>query len=124
MLYRNDQTQSWFLARELPLTYPKLYYKEIQVHVSSKIRVLPSWTLVQTLDLNFAMASRYCRLAVAKFKFGVVNKLVDGRARRGWMHKVYYTLVKCNLLPPLYLDLFLFRYTTCSDTVVKQLAKF
>jgi len=23
------------LARELPLTYPKLYYKEIQVHVSS-----------------------------------------------------------------------------------------
>jgi len=44
------------LIRELPSTYPTLCYKDIQV--SSKIRVLPSGTLLQTLDLqNFATAS-------------------------------------------------------------------
>jgi len=48
----------WFLAWELHSTYPTLCYKEI--HVSSKIRVLPSGILLQTLDLkNFATASRW-----------------------------------------------------------------
>ena len=43
---------SWFLAWELPTsTYLTLCYKEIRV--SSKIRVLPSGTLLQTLDLKF-----------------------------------------------------------------------
>jgi len=46
----------WFLAQEL--SYPTVCYKEIQV--SSKIRVLPSGTLLQTLDLeNFAAATAY-----------------------------------------------------------------
>jgi len=47
----------------------------------------------------------------------------DGRPRRGWMHKVYQTLVDCNALTPLLRfvqDLF----TTCSYTVVQQLIKF
>ena len=45
------------LARELHSTYPTLCYKEI--HVSSKIRVLLSGILLQTLDLaNFATAHR------------------------------------------------------------------
>jgi len=48
---------SWFLASELTSTYAKLCYKEIQV--PSKIRVLPSETLFQTLDLeHFATAYR------------------------------------------------------------------
>ena len=48
---------SWFLAWELHSTLPTLCFKEIQV--SPKIRVLPSGTLPQTLDLeNFAMAYR------------------------------------------------------------------
>ena len=48
----------WFLAWELHSAYPTLCYKEI--HVPSKIRVLPSRILLQTLDLkNFATASRW-----------------------------------------------------------------
>jgi len=45
----------WFLAWELPSMYPTLCFQEIQV--SSKIRLLPAGTLLQTLDLeNFARA--------------------------------------------------------------------
>ena len=47
----------WFLAWQLHSTYPTLCYKEI--HVTSKIRVLFSGILLQTLDLeNFATAYR------------------------------------------------------------------
>ena len=47
----------WFWARELPSTRPTHCYKEIQV--IPKMRVLPSGTLFQTLDLeNFATAYR------------------------------------------------------------------
>ena len=53
----------WFLARELPLTYPTLCCKEIQV--SSKIRVLHAETLLETLDLeNFATAYRIVERAI------------------------------------------------------------
>ena len=38
------------LAWELPSTYPTLCYKEIQI--SSKIRVLPSRTFLQSLDFE------------------------------------------------------------------------
>jgi len=52
-----DKRIGWFLARELPSTCPTVCFKEIQV--PSKIRVLPSVTLLQTLDLeNFATAYR------------------------------------------------------------------
>ena len=48
---------SWFLARTLIPTYPKLCYKKIQV--STKIKVLPSGTLPKTPDFeNFASAYR------------------------------------------------------------------
>ena len=40
----------WFLARELHSTYPTLCYKEI--HVSSKIRVLPSGIFAQNSGLR------------------------------------------------------------------------
>ena len=54
---------SWFLAWELHSTLPTLCFKEIQV--SPKIRVLPSGTLPQTLDLeNFAMAYRSSKRVV------------------------------------------------------------
>jgi len=57
VLSKRVNESSWFLARELHLTYPTLCYKKIQV--PSKIRVLPSGTLLQTLDLeNFATAYR------------------------------------------------------------------
>jgi len=61
-LYRNDWIYiAGFLARELPLTYPKLCYKKIRV--SPKIRALPAGTLPQIPDVeNFATASRWSSL--------------------------------------------------------------
>ena len=57
MLKRLNES-GWFLAWELHSTYPTLCYKEI--HVPSKIRVLPSGILLQTLDLKkFPTASRW-----------------------------------------------------------------
>ena len=57
VLLKRMNEPGWFLARELHSTYPTLCYKEI--HVSSKIRVLPSGILLKTLDLeNFATAYR------------------------------------------------------------------
>jgi len=56
LLKRMDES-GWFLAWELPLTYPTVCRKEIQV--SSKIRALPSRTLHQSADLeNLAAAYR------------------------------------------------------------------
>ena len=47
------------LAWELLSTYHTPCFKEIDVHIPSKIRVLPSGTLLQTLDLeNFVTAYR------------------------------------------------------------------
>jgi len=55
----------WFLAWELPLTYPTLSFKEIQV--PSKRMALPSETLFQTLDLeNFATACRSSKRGTTK----------------------------------------------------------
>ena len=57
VLLKRLNESGWFLAWELHSTYPTLCYKEI--HVPSKIRVLSSGILLQTLDLeNFATASR------------------------------------------------------------------
>jgi len=57
VLSKRMNESSWFLAWELHSTYPTLCYKEI--HVPSKIRVLPSGFLLQTLDLeNFATEYR------------------------------------------------------------------
>jgi len=53
----------WFLAWELHSIYPTLCYQEI--HVPSKISVLPSGILLQTLDLeNFATAYRSSKRAI------------------------------------------------------------
>ena len=63
VLSKRLNESDWFLARELPSTYPTLCCKEIQV--SPKIRALPSGTLLQTLDLeNFAMAYRSSKRAI------------------------------------------------------------
>jgi len=57
ILYRNDWTnRAVFFGMGLPSTYPILCCKEIWV--SSKPWVLPSGTLSQTPDFNFATASR------------------------------------------------------------------
>ena len=54
---------SWFLAWELHSTLPTLCFKEIKV--SPKIRVLPSGTLPQTLDLeNFATMSQSLKCVI------------------------------------------------------------
>jgi len=50
VLSKRLNESSWILAWELHSTYPTLCYKEI--HVPSKIRVLPSGILLQTLDLK------------------------------------------------------------------------
>ena len=63
VLSKRMNESGWFLARELHSTYPTLCYKEI--HVPSKIRVLPSGILLQTLDLeNFATAYRSSKRVV------------------------------------------------------------
>ena len=49
---------------------------------------------------------------------------LDGRARRGWTHKVYYTLVDCNPLTPLLrfvLDLSYQLFLHCCAAVGKTL---
>ena len=57
VLSKRMNESSWFWAWGLHSTYPTLCCKEI--HVRSKIRVLPSGILLQTLDFeNFATASR------------------------------------------------------------------
>jgi len=55
VLSKRLNESGWFLAHELLSTYPTQCYKEIQV--SSKITVLLTGTLLQTLD-NFATAYR------------------------------------------------------------------
>ena len=60
---------SWFLAWELSSTYPTLFFKEIWV--PPKIRVLPSGTLSQILDLDNFPHSKLILLS---------TKLVSGRA--------------------------------------------
>jgi len=90
---------------ELPLTYLKPCFKKIRV--PPKIRVLPSGTLLQTLDLeNFSTASRWS------------TKVVDGRAcglrpRRSsalWLDA--QSLL--HFFDFHYFDLFLICCTTCS----------
>ena len=78
------------MAWELSTTYPKLYFKEIRV--SPKIRVLPSETapdsglkfrkLPQTLDLNFATASRWCGRQNSS-TVELSDHTDDGRAHHG-----------------------------------------
>jgi len=63
---------SWFLAWRLSSTYPTLCYKEIWV--SPKIRVIPSWTLSQTTDLEISISPRQVDR--------VVNKTRRSRRRR------------------------------------------
>ena len=63
VLSKRTNESSWILAWELPSTYDTLCYKIIRL--CTKIRVLPSGTLLQTLDLkNFARAYRSSKRAV------------------------------------------------------------
>ena len=56
VLYQNNWTNHWFLAWRLPSSYPRLRFKEIWV--SPNIRVLPSGTSSQTLDLDKKLSYR------------------------------------------------------------------
>jgi len=49
VLSKQLDESSWFLARELPSTYPTMRKNEIRV--TSKIRVLPYETVSQTREL-------------------------------------------------------------------------
>ena len=94
VLYRNNWTNRTGIWLGGFLT-PK------EIWVSSKISVLPSGTLSQTLHLeNFATASRLlCQQLVI---------IVDGRARACWRHlydsrrvvAVYYKSINCSPLTP------------------------
>ena len=89
-----------------------------ETRVPSKIGAIPSETLEVDLE-NFATASRWCgqqNLSTVE----LVDYIYDGRARHGWMHKVYYTLVDVNPLTPL----FWIGCTTFSYTVEQPLARF
>jgi len=59
VLSKRLNESGWFLAWQLPPTYPPLCYKEIRV--PSTIRVLPSGTLFQTLDLEILLRRIDCR---------------------------------------------------------------
>ena len=110
--------QSWFFVSFLwPILSCSYGNSDI-----SKIRVLPSGTLPQTLDLeNFATASRWCDQQNSS-TVEPVDYVYGGRASRVSMHIVYYTSVDCNPLTPL--PLFWICCATRSYTVVQQLAKF
>ena len=55
VLLKRMNESGWFFALELPLTYSRQCYKDIWV--PPKIWVLPSRTLLQTVDLkNFSMS--------------------------------------------------------------------
>jgi len=89
--------QSCFLAWELPLTYPKLCYEEKRVSVKTGGKEL----CLKTLNLeNFAIVSRRCGQQNSSM-VELVDYTYDGRMRRGWMHKVYYTSIDCNSLTPI-----------------------
>jgi len=63
VLSKQVNESGWFLAWGLHSTYPTLCCKEI--HVPSKMRVLLSGILLQTLDLeNFATAYRSSKRAI------------------------------------------------------------
>jgi len=85
--------------------------------------LLPTGTLPQTLELeNFATACGWCSQQ-SPSTVEPVDYTCDGRASRGCMHKVYYTLVDCNPLTPL-LRFVLDFFTMCSYSVVQKLVKF
>ena len=89
-----------------------------------KLRVLPSGTLLQTLDLeNFATASRWCgRLNSSTVE--LVDHTYEGRAPRDWIHTVCYSLIDCNPLTPLLrfiLDLLQNLFLRCCAAVDKIL---
>jgi len=65
----------WFLACELLSTYPTLCFKEIQV--PSKIRVLPSGTLLQTLNLEKHCATQQCSIVELLQKAETVVVCID-----------------------------------------------
>jgi len=106
VLYQNNWTNrielvlAWCLSSTNPTL--TLCYKEIWV--SPKIRVLPSGTLSQTLDLK---KFRHGKSIALPTTLVVVVVVVDGRAR--WRHlydsrrvvAVYYKSVNCNPLTPL-----------------------
>ena len=100
LLHRNTMWMGRVFGMAASLTYPKLCYKEIRVSLQ-KIRVLPSGTLPQILHSeSFTAVGRWCGQQNSS-TVELVDHTYDGRARRGWMHEVYYMLVDCNPLTPL-----------------------
>jgi len=115
VLSKRLNESSWFLARELHPTYPKLCYEEIWV--PPKIRVLPSGTLPQTLDLQ---CDQRTRLQSSLW----ITPTTAERASRGWMRKVHCMPVDCNPLNPLlgsFLDLLYNLFLHCCAAVGKML---
>jgi len=72
---------------------------------------------------NFATASSWCCQQISR-TVEPTDFTYDGRPRRGWMHKVYQTLVDCNTLTPLLrfvLDFLYNLFLHCCATVGKIL---
>jgi len=115
---------SWFLAWRLPSTYPTLRFKEIRV--SLEIRLLPSETLPQTLDLeNFATASPWCISVVNKTRWRPTLWIAPTTVERvvaGCTKFITRWLTVTLLLH--YFALFWTCRTSCSYTVMQQLARF
>ena len=125
LLYRNDHTDRptadfWhgsFFWHIVHCILRKFVYFQ-------KLRVLPSGSLLQTLDLeNFATASRWCgRLNSSTVE--LVDHTYEGRAPRDWIHTVCYSLIDCNPLTPLLrfiLDLLQNLFLRCCAAVGKIL---
>jgi len=96
---RMNESRWVFFARVLPSTYTTLCYKEIQV--PSKIRLLPSRSLLQTLDSeNFATVYRSSKRAInlARERWtpkSVINWTVVGQLSRQYLRAP--TLDRCSL---------------------------
>jgi len=93
VLSKRLNESSWFLAWELSSTYSAQRYKEIRV--PSKIKVLPSGTLLQTLDLR-----KFCHgISIGKTRYQLSSTKVHGRPERDKLDRRRST--KLTILPTL-----------------------
>jgi len=78
VLSKRLNESGWFLAWELPSTYPTFYCKEIQV--SSKIRVLPTGTFAP----NSGIRKVRHRISIVEACYQLTSRKVDAQSVINW----------------------------------------
>ena len=70
---KTDERIWLVLAWEVPSTYPTLWHKPKEIQIPSKIRILPSGTLLQTLDLEQFRHS----MSIVEARYQLSSRKVD-----------------------------------------------